>query len=205
MRIVEPWELDEPDPERYCLGLDLGQVSDYTAIAVGRYNAERKARVVDVVYLERIGLGTSYPDVVEYVESLLLRPPLAGRCDLVVDATGVGRPVVDLFRERRLNPVALTITGGFDVTHEGRDWKVPKRELVAVVQVGLQARTLRVARDLAHAETLRGELAAFEIRVTAAANDTYGAWREGTHDDLVLAVAMVAWWARRAPGPLVVW
>jgi hypothetical protein len=84
-------------------------------------------------------------------------------------------------------------------------WKVPKRELVASVQVGLQSRTLRVARDLVHAETLRSELAAFEVRVTAAANDTYGAWREGTHDDLVLAVALTCWWASDAPPPLFFW
>lgn len=28
-------------------------------------------------------------------------------------------------------------------------------------------------------------------------NDSYGSWREGAHDDMVLAVAIAAWWAER--------
>ena len=32
------------------------------------------------------------------------------------------------------------------------------------------------------------ELLNFEVKITAAANDTCSAWREGTHDDLVLAL-----------------
>ena len=38
---------------------------------------------------------------------------------------------------------------------------------------------------------------AFQVTITNAANDTYGAWREGTHDDLVLSVALAAWYAER--------
>ena len=108
------------DPNRYVMGVDLGQASDFTAIAVGRFPAAREARSVDVVYLERLPLGTSYPDVVEYVESLMARPPLLGGADLVVDATGVGRPVVDLLRERHLKVEAVTITAGSATRRPGR-------------------------------------------------------------------------------------
>jgi len=84
-------------------------------------------------------------------------------------------------------------------------WRVPKRDLVSAVQVGLQSRTLHIARDLPHAETLRDELVNFEIRITAAANDVYGAWRAGAHDDLELAVALSSWWVNTAPAPIRVW
>ena len=43
------------------------------------------------------------------------------------------------------------------------------------------------------------ELMAFQVKVNAQAHDTYGAWREGAHDDLVLAVAVATWLADR-PG-----
>ena len=109
---------------------------------------------------------------------------------MVVDATGVGRPVVDLFRERGLGPVAVTITAGMDATEEEVGWRVPKRDLVSSVQVGLQSRTPRVARDLPEAELLARELLNFQVKVTAAAHDTYGVRREGTHGDLVLETAM---------------
>ena len=39
-------------------------------------------------------------------------PPLDGQAPLVVDQTGVGRPVVDLFREVGLKPIAVTLTAG---------------------------------------------------------------------------------------------
>lgn len=37
------------------------------------------------------------------------------------------------------------------------------------------------------------ELEAFRVKVTASANETFGAWRERDHDDLVLATALAAW------------
>jgi hypothetical protein len=37
------------------------------------------------------------------------------------------------------------------------------------------------------------------VKITAAANETFAAWREGAHDDLVLAVALACWHADRAP------
>ena len=190
---------------RYTLGLDLGQAKDYTAVAIGQWVRDEPPYTVDVRHLQRFPLGTPYPVIVGKIEDMLNRAPLCGECDLVIDATGVGRPVVDLFQRRGLDPIAVTIMGGTDVIHEYRDWKVPKRDLVSSVQVGLQARTLRVARELPEAETLMNELLNFQVKITTAANDTYGAWREGTHDDLVLAVALTCWWVSVAPAPVMIW
>ncbi len=62
-----------------------------------------------------------------------------------------------------------------------------------------------MAPELPEAETLMNELLNFEVKITAAANDVYGAWREGTHDDLVLAVALTCWWVSVAPAPVMIW
>ena len=51
----------------------------------------------------------------------------------------------------------------------------------------------------ADAATLVRELQNFQVKLTAAANETFGVWREGQHDDLVLAVALACWWAERNP------
>lgn len=37
------------------------------------------------------------------------------------------------------------------------------------------------------------------MKVTTAANDVYGAWREGTHDDLVLAASLALWAGKGIP------
>jgi hypothetical protein len=39
------------------------------------------------------------------------------------------------------------------------------------------------------------------VKITPSGNEQYGAWREGEHDDLVLAVALACWRVRKAwPG-----
>lgn len=40
---------------------------------------------------------------------------------------------------------------------------------------------------------LINELLSFKVKITPNAHDTYGTWREGVHDDLVLAVALAYW------------
>ena len=189
---------------RYVLGLDLGQTTDYTALAVGSYIAgDRKA--LDVVYLERLPLGTSYPDQVARVEDVLRRDPLRGRCRLVVDSTGVGRPVTDMFRERNLEPVEVTITSGSrSVETEPDEWSVAKQNLVGAVQVALQNQALRIADGLPEVETLRDELAAYQMRVTDHSNLQFDAV-SGSHDDLVTAVALCCWWVETQPERPALW
>src|SRR5207253_3203780 len=66
-------------------------------------------------------------------------------------------------------------------------WHVPKRELVGTVQSLIQCERLKVAARIPEPETLLAELHTFRVRLTEAANESYGAWREGEHDDTVLA------------------
>ena len=125
----------------YLCGLDLGQSQDYSALCL----IERHDDTMhyDVVELRRFPLGTSYPAIVRDVHTLFQTPPLRRDCPLIVDATGCGRPVVDLFHQNGCDVVAVSIHGGDRVNHEGRHYRVPKRDLVAVVQVLLQQRRLR--------------------------------------------------------------
>ncbi len=187
---------DEPlfDPApKYTLGLDLGQTKDYTALVILERHGEAAQAVFHARHLERFPLGTPYPAIVASVAAMLKQPPLADFPPrLAVDETGVGAPVVDLFRQARLNAMLhpIHITGGATVNYDRGVEYVPKRDLVSVVQVALQTDKLKIAEALPEAATLVRELQDFQVKITDAANDTYGAWREGTHDDLVLAVAL---------------
>ena len=67
-----------------------------------------------------------------------------------------------------------------------------------MLQMMLQARRIKVAPSLPEAATLVRELTTFQVKITPAANEVFGAWREGQHDDLVLAVAIAVWQAERA-------
>jgi len=48
---------------------------------------------------------------------------------------------------------------------------------------------------------LTRELLNFQVKINDLAHDSYGAWREGTHDDLVLAVALACWAAEQIGAP----
>ncbi len=200
----------------YYLGLDLGQQKDYTALAIVEtvfpppYSvtdpewpyrvrlvpSEDQLPALHVRHLERFRLGTTYPAIVEQVSRRMRALPDEPAM-LIVDATGVGRPVVDMFVKAHLDPIAITITGGVTPSNESGEWRVPKRDLVSTLQVLLQTERLKVAQGLPDATVLVQELLNFQVKITDAANDTYGAWREGTHDDLVLAVALASWYAER--------
>lgn len=202
------------------IGLDLGQAKDFSALAViecartattfdyedEKPNCSNTTDEIDqlhCIHLHRWQLRTSYPaivaDVVEMINELDPERTKDNKTVLAIDATGVGAPVVDLFKREKINAnlAPIQIVAGANVSEENGMTRVPKRDLVSVVQVGLQNRKLKIAESLQLAETLSRELQNFTVKITDAANDVYGAWREGTHDDLVLAVALAAWKANQ--------
>lgn len=191
----------------WLVGLDLGQASDFTAISVLETSlgkppeGERRQPVFySLRYLERPALGTSYPDIVRRVGELIALPDLAG-ARLVVDATSVGRAVVDLLRDARFCPVCVTITGGDSATRDERGgWRVPKRDLAGVLQTAFQTGRLKIASALDLAPVFVRELQAFKVKVTVLGHDSYEALREGDHDDLVLSVALAVWYGERYGG-----
>jgi hypothetical protein len=192
------------------IGLDLGQSADFTALAIIECvrtitDGTDEITKLNVIHLQRWQLRTSYPaivaDVVKMINGLKEYQSPDYKPVLAIDATGVGAPVVDLFKRENINAELrpIQIIGGANISEEFGITRVPKRDLVSVVQVGLQNKTLKIASQLPEAEILSKELQTFQVKITDAANDVYGAWREGTHDDLVLAVALALWTANKTP------
>jgi phage FluMu gp28-like protein len=178
---------------RFYVGLDLGQSRDYTALCVAEKVPPEGSDDYElhVRYLERFR-DVLYPDVAQRVRKLMIATELWGKAALAVDATGVGAAVVDMLRRSGLTFDAVTIAGSDTESQSGwNSYRVPKRDLVGNLQVLLQCGHLKIARSLEHAETLRAELLNFRVKINVAtAHDIYEAWREGDHDDLVLAAAL---------------
>lgn len=167
----------------------------YTGVgASGNLKHPNHSVRIDVRHLERLPLRTNYVDVVDHVRKLLSRPPLSfPRAELVLDQTGVGRPVVDMFRRKGLRPIGVTITGGANnETTRGDDCVVSKLLLVSRMQAMLHSGELRIAKELPDARTLGLEMQDFRANISETGIARFGA-REGSHDDLVLAVAIGAW------------
>lgn len=191
---------------RFVAGLDLGQASDFTALSVAELLPTNPFEA-HVRHLERFPLQTPYPQIVSAVHDRVAAIRAMGALLLVVDQTGVGRAVVDLFRVAGLKVPMWPVTIATSAMGQARrdphthDWTVPKKDLVAALQTLAHSDRLKVAQSLREAETLTDELTKFRMKYTAAANITYEAWREGDHDDLVLAVAMTCWASLRWANP----
>lgn len=161
--------------------------------------ARRRTVTLRLRFLERVELGTPYPEVVERVVKVTRSRELAGRCHLVVDGTGVGRPVVDLLRMAGpgCNVMAAVITAGQRESSSDGYCGIPKRDLIIGLQVLLQRGELQIAAGLQYGAALAAEMAAMEVKVSSAGREQFGAWREGTHDDLVFAVALACWGSKK--------
>lgn len=188
------------DDVSYTTGLDLGQAGDYSALAIAERTPADDGARYDIRELRRWPLGTRYPAIVGDVVAVMGREPVAPAGQLALDQTGVGRAVFDCFAEalpgERL--VGVTITAGFEAQKAAwNQWHVPKVELIGLLQLVLQSERLRVAPSLPEAAALQRELQLYQMRVTPAAHVQFGQWREGEHDDLVLAVALSLWWSER--------
>lgn len=205
------------------VGVDVGQKVDPTAIVVceqvervtdpgrlalpargGMFDARDLRRVgmeTETIHtgrhLQRLPLGTPYPAVADQVAAVvagLVRRGVA-RPRIMVDATGVGGPVVDILRERLgghgRDVVACSFTHGERYTQDddARTASVGKAFLVSRLQALLQTQRLKLPVT-PESEALARELQNYEIRVDGDANDRYGAFKVGTHDDLVTALGL---------------
>lgn len=212
----------------YIVGVDLGQLRDFTALAVvervGR-PLDRTADTYHVVELEQLPLGAAYTDVARHVAELAeaLRSEARARLELrdcptdlvhvVLDGTGVGRPVVDLLREalweRGLVGVLseVVFTSGLDATVRamqagGLRFTVPKADLIATLSVLLEQGRLRIAQELPLAPVLAEQLKALQRWLDPrTGRDMYGPPSEDAHDDLACALAVAVWWAERTGRP----
>jgi hypothetical protein len=187
------------------IGIDIGQKHDPTAIAVIETEERQDGNHSIVRHLERLLLGTPYPEVARRLAMVVARAtehqeaPRAGAVwpiDTVpptvwLDATGVGQPVVDLLKAAGVTVTPVYFTHGDRLVENKETGSVSlgKALLVSQLQVLLQSRRLHLPRT-AEAQALAKELLDYEIKVDENANDKYGAFKIGSHDDQVSALGL---------------
>lgn len=203
----------------YIFTADLGTVNDYTAYSLVQHFHEKQEGLAvngtvakklstedryisryNLTYLERVPLGTTYPDQVADIKQKLENPQLQGRTTLLVDMTGVGVAIYQMMREVKLEPVGITITGGLQAKKTEYGYTVPKKDLVSAFQLAFQTRRLKIADALPFKEEFVEEIRNFKLRITRAGNETYEAWRDSVHDDLMLSVAISMWYCMHVLG-----
>lgn len=192
----------------YILAADIGQSNDPTAICVLEYarffqvhvrgREEPAGEEFRVRHLQRLPLHMNYVEQTHAVMSLFEREPLNRGCEFIVDATGVGRAIADVFSQFR-QPIRVTITGGErQRSHGPRNWNVPKLQLISALDARLHTKELKISPDLAEAATLQAEMLDFRRHTSASGHLSYNA-RSGKNDDLLISTALTIWGAVGRP------
>jgi len=198
---------------RFLLGVDLGEMNDPTAFVLTEHvravedpniadtpRWDRRPKKIRNEYatrkIERPPLGTSYPDIVRRTKAILQHPDIVGETQLIVDATGVGIPVIEMMKEEGLNPIGIWITGGDQWSKVDYGYRVPKRDIATAAQIVFQSRRIKIARSLELAPVMIQEMGNFRIKIENQ-HDKYEAWRSGQHDDIVLSQAIILWYAEK--------
>ena len=210
-----------PQRAKYVLGLDLGRVQDYSALAILErewtlrlpedaqfvmedMRPERATLLYRLRDLKRWKLGTPYTVIVADVATVMddVRIHRYGG-QLVVDCGGVGMAVLDELRAAGVMAVTgVVLTGGSAITQSSSDARVvnlPKKELVTPLVAAYQAGRLRVGRSVP--QEFDQELRAFGYKLNKdTAHVSYESLSQQVHDDQVVAVALAYWWGeRKAP------
>ena len=172
----------------------------------------------DLIRLDRVQLRTPYTHIARGLVKLLQEFYYAhirsedydgeqAHVGLAVDATGVGRAVVDILNkevgehikpgEPRLLWWPVVAHGGATTHHGGGFYHVPKRDLIASGLICYQSGRLHVGK-LRHRDVLEEELRNYRLKQNAVTgHDSYGPFREGQHDDLLFATCLGCWaWER---------
>lgn len=183
------------------LSVDIAGTGDWTAL-VGAEVHDNPPRKYRVPMLDR--WHDKYTATVDRVVTVATTQPWSDAV-LVVDATGVGRPVVELVRAklpgRRVFGVTFTAGSAVTVGATPLDIRVPKKDLVGAAQVLFQTGRVKINPELKHSDTLVRELLTYTLKITPNLNETYEVGREGANDDLVCGLAMAAWLGEKTPGP----
>lgn len=192
------------------IGVDVGQKVDPTCICIveaervdrglKRASGDTMQTVLQTQYtilsIFRLPLNTSYPVVGTRVADVACDARLRDRRRTVMlDSTGVGGPALDIIRaalrERpdstgvAVKPIIFAYGENYD-RDRGR---LGKAYMVSRLQALLQQTLIR-APDTAEVRAMLDELKVYEIRVDQDGKDTYGAFKTGTHDDMVTALGL---------------
>jgi len=190
------------------ISVDVGQVSDYTAVVVAEIIKREDSEGVtrnhyNVRHIERMR-GVSYQSQVDRCKQIYAK--LNREARFIVDASGA-RPIYDLFKNAGLPILPISITAGTSSRIEHGYGYVSKLELATLLQVISSAGRIHLPAHSKLSKVIRDEARAFSLSVSDAGNLKFSA--EGSKkDDLIMALCYLLWLGERGLGerrPKVQW
>ncbi len=198
---------------KFCLSVDLGSEGDPSALSL----IERVERVQEpprpikshlwkddpanivselhLVFMRNLPLKMRYPDQVQLMKEVMLRPEFVDQMFLIVERNSIGLPVMQMMFDKGLSPIGITTTAGKEVNVTKTSYNVPKADLVHSLLAALQMHRLKMPPPSVYPiiQTFTDQLNGFQMKIRKQ-HVIYGAETEDLHDDLVVAAALGVWW-----------
>jgi hypothetical protein len=194
-------------PECVFYGLDVGRVKDHSALSIlVRYvlpidtDYNILATKYYCVYLKRYPLQTPYEAIEADAHRWWYWAETAGmKRYFLMDMTGVGAPVLEGIKRRRVRVIGITITGGERETNpEIGQYNVPKSALVTQLVRTAQMGRFKGYDSIPDWKELQEELGTFGYKQNRDTGTlSYESSSDQVHDDLVISVSLPVWYGER--------
>ena len=165
----------------YC-SLDLGKAHDFSVLTI----LDARTLSLDVVHCNRFRRGTPYATVARTVISRVSR--LKGDKMLAIDMGGVGMSCAEAYQNCPFKVVHMTFTGGRVPSYEGKEWHVPKFNVISTANMEISEGRVRIAKGIRDSTGLIDELAGYTMKMTTMGNATFSNNREVGYDDRVTSL-----------------
>lgn len=197
--------------QAHFIGVDIGQAQDHSSITVLARRIEAVEPLAPepnttmamyyAVVMNQFPLQTPYFELEQEIARLWHLPEmLTNEKYLVVDATGVGSPVVENLQYLHHLPAeSIIITSGDSarVVEDGV-YHVSKSNLVTALIDIVQRKRLKIIEGVKDADSFFNQLDVFGYKVNPNSGTlSYEAMQSKIHDDLVISTALAVWYAER--------
>jgi hypothetical protein len=194
--VLVPFDRALRQGQHFDIGIDLAQARDRTVVTMAKKIWRKGIRYYRVGHFEIMPQNMPFEHQCNVISNMISRlQDSGGFVDTVtIDYTGIGRPVWEMLRRRKIpNLKGVLITGGEpgSGTQKGDIYHVPKIDLITGLQslADPRLRRLIVHPDVPHAQDFENELRNYTVQYTETGRMMMNA-KSGGHDDIVIATAL---------------
>jgi len=196
------------DKKTFCIGISLGQFTQYTALVVLEVIYQQDGCHCILEMMERLPGSSPSDAIAARLKTIYGKLKELNWEDNTVicgiDITGVGGSMVDLIKKAGVRVDAeILITSGSDIQKNEKNplkWHIPKKDLISILKVAWDARRIKIADGLADFPIILKELqdpGLVKVRLKSNPADIEESWRERPSDDYVFAMAAGVWTAEK--------
>ena len=186
------------------IGINIGQGQNPTALA----EVYHSGWSYTILRLTRLPLGIIYTDVEDYLIERLRILTYGGdySVKILINATGIGSPIINLLRKKVNNLTEVYLTGGYKTEEKEDVLMLPKEVMISHLKVLLQINKIRLdfekpephmlpheKEQFALFNVLKREVLNYETKVQVDTLLWNPETKTGEHDDHVIALGLGCW------------